>query len=74
MYWIDLWDAQILEKCPFKTRDKKIKWLLELFHEQALDDEQPVYEPKDIIAILNWLKLTEMPEKEVKELLYPFIP
>lgn len=60
MYWIDIWNANILEQCPYKTRSKKIEWLLQLFH---------TYEPMDIIAILNWLKLTEITQNEAMTLL-----
>ena len=69
MYWIDIWNAHILEQCPYKTRSKKIEWLLQLFHTQSQDDDVPIYEPMDIIAILNWLKLTEITQNEAMTLL-----
>lgn len=72
MYCIDLLNSNILEQCPWKTRNKKIQWLLELFREQAVADDQPCYEPDDIIAILNWLKLTDLDQNEIKSLLAPW--
>ena len=43
--------------------------VITIFHTQSQDDDVPIYEPMDIIAILNWLKLTEITQNEAMTLL-----
>lgn len=57
MYWADLKNSKTLEQCPFKSRKKKLEWLNDYFIQCSNDDEQPIFEPLDIITILEWLDI-----------------
>lgn len=59
MYEADLEKSGILEKCPYKSRKKRIEWLLEYLDDMnnPNNEEFPCYEPNDIIIILKWLNL-----------------
>ena len=70
MYEADLRNSGVLEQCPYKTRNKKIEWLLDYFEALKDDDDCPCYEPLDILVILKWLNLGNFDLEETKRRIY----
>lgn len=57
MYWASLYKTDTLQQCPYKSRKKRKEWLLQYFEDMEDDDEVAIFEPLDIITILEWLNV-----------------
>lgn len=52
-------DNNILKNCKYKTRKKKIEWLIEYWYDLELNDDYICYSPDEIKEIFYWLNLIE---------------
>lgn len=52
-------DNSILDNCKYKSRKKRIEWLINYWYNLELEDDYICYSPDEILEIFLWLDLID---------------